>query len=246
MRPSGGNGDEMDMFRRLGDREVEDLLSGIAPGEDGDLEDLVALIGELRAAGSLEPVSESLAERHVALAAEVARTFVGTSQTVQQPHRPVPRLRERRRKLVLATLLSSLVGKIVVGSVAVAAATGGAAAAGVLPDPVQEVVADAASHIGIDLPSPADAHDGALDEAGETARQHCDEEHPEEAVDCDVLEEIFGNDPTAVPGEEGRDFGEGVAGAADQTAEVANETGGDAGGNPTGHGAPEGAHAGQP
>jgi hypothetical protein len=240
-----GNEGEMNVFRRLGDLEIEELLSGSAHADGEGLDDLNALLGELRAAGSLESVADTLVDRHVALAAEAARMSAGALPTVGQPHRPVPRLRVRRRKLVLGTLLSSIVGKVVVGSVALAAATGGAAAAGVLPDPAQQAIADVASHIGIDLPSPADHTDGVLDEAAETAQAHCDDTHPEEAADCDVLDQVFTNDPTAIRGDEGAAFGEGVAGAAGGSADAAKDVGG-TDDDPTGYGPPEGVTTGKP
>ena len=49
-----------------------------------------------------------------------------------------------------------MVAKVAVGIVAVPAATGGAAAADVLPDPIQGGVADVGSVIGIDSPDPYD------------------------------------------------------------------------------------------
>ena len=52
--------------------------------------------------------------------------------------------------------MSSITAKVLLGTVAAMAATGGAAAANVLPDPVQAVVSDAAAVVGINLPSPDD------------------------------------------------------------------------------------------
>jgi hypothetical protein len=77
----------------------------------------------------------------------------------------------------------SMIGKLLAGKAALAAvafvgltATGAAAASGSLPDPVQGVVSDAVSHVGVDIPHPhgksadhrQDAkHDGSDDPAAD-------------------------------------------------------------------------------
>ena len=92
---------------------------------------------------------------HISAAAETAR------------HTPVPDLPQgeatgsslrvtTRRRLVLGGIMSSITAKVLLGTVAAMAATGGAAAANVLPNPVQAVVSDAAAVVGINLPSPDD------------------------------------------------------------------------------------------
>lgn len=66
---------------------------------------------------------------------------------------------------MLSGLLGSIAGKVAIGVSAVTVTTGGLAAAGALPDPVQSAVADAADKVGVSLPDP-DKTDG---EAGTVA-----------------------------------------------------------------------------
>jgi len=58
---------------------------------------------------------------------------------------------------VLSSLFASLFAKIAGVAIAVAAATGGLAAAGALPAPAQQAVSHAASTVGIHMPSPEHA-----------------------------------------------------------------------------------------
>ena len=58
---------------------------------------------------------------------------------------------------MLSSLFASLFAKIAGVAIAAAAATGGLAAAGALPAPAQQVVAHAASTVGIHVPSPEHA-----------------------------------------------------------------------------------------
>ena len=51
-----------------------------------------------------------------------------------------------------------LTAKILFGTAVALAATGGAAATGILPDPIQSVLADGASHFGIEPPSASGDH----------------------------------------------------------------------------------------
>lgn len=53
-------------------------------------------------------------------------------------------------------LLGTLMGKLAVALAAVITALGGLGIGGVLPDPVQEVVADVGDALGVELPDPDD------------------------------------------------------------------------------------------
>lgn len=117
------------------------------------------------------------------LAAE-ARASAPSNQHEAESGRPVPHLIPRwRRRMLLASLLSTLAVKIALASVALATATVGLAATGSLPDPAQQVVSDVASRVGITLPAPASdpagtGGDGAgpelPDESSQTARSVID------------------------------------------------------------------------
>ncbi len=123
---------------------------------------------------------------------------------------------------MFSTLLSTLLGKLAIGTVALAATTSGLAATDNLPDPAQQWVSDVVSHIGIDIPAPSDLPDQVDGVEPPEAP-----ELPEDAADIadGVIGTVFEGDST-----EGRQFGEDVADtASDGSADVADEYTGDAG-----------------
>jgi hypothetical protein len=129
---------------------------------------------------------------------------------------------------MIGTFLSTLLAKLLVASVALAATASGLAATGTLPDPAQQWAADLLKNVGIEIPNPAeiagrrDANlpEDAVDPA-EKATGHCTEEHPDEAVDCEVLDRVFEGDPT----QQGADYGRNVADTADSGGDDNSGTG---------------------
>ncbi|MGH8874594.1 MAG: hypothetical protein ACRDVM_05000, partial [Acidimicrobiia bacterium] len=137
--------------------------------------------------------------------------------------------RPARRRVLRGALASGILAKLLVGSVALAAAGGAAAATGTLPDPVQSAVADLAGRVGIILPSPASGQpsvaDGVLDEAEVSSQEHCDQQHPVKAADCDVLQGVFDGDPSDIRDQGGAGFGADVAEDAADAKESGREQG---------------------
>lgn len=127
---------------------------------------------------------------------------VTESATSRRAESPLLTTRWRRR-IMIDTFLSTLLGKLVLGSAAVAVAASGAAAAGVLPDPAQQAASDALSNVGIEIPAPED-----LEEVG---GERVSPDLPEDASDTAkaVTGAVFEGDPA-----DGRDFGDAVAGTA--------------------------------
>lgn len=86
---------------------------------------------------------------------------------------------------MLSAILSTLAGKIAAAGTAATVTVGGLGAAGALPDPVQDRVANVADHVGLSFPSEEhgaddDAHDDALpdeasDETGDDAPDEANE-----------------------------------------------------------------------
>ena len=125
-----GNEGVMSNFEPPSDKDVEALLAGrTAPG----LEAWPGVIERIRqeATASVDPET---AGAHVLKAA--------TAASASAPS-PVPSRRSPakwRRKTVFASLFSTLIGKIVIGTTAVAAATASAGAANILPEPVDNFI----------------------------------------------------------------------------------------------------------
>ena len=129
-----------DMTRRGRDQEHERMLEG---GTDPAFD---AFADALRSPDEIDP---TLATAHIAAAASLARE---TPAPVTD-RSPVVAFPWYRRVVVRGAGLG-LTAKLLLGGAVAVAATGGAAAGGILPDPVQGVIADTVSHVGIHIPNP--------------------------------------------------------------------------------------------
>ena len=125
-------------------------------------------------------VDDLMATAHVtaAIAAITEAAPVGPSESAA----PTPRA---RRRFVLSTFLSTLVGKILAGGVALATVTGGVAATGALPDAVQDPIAGVYAMVGFDFPSSDDDVDNADIEDSDDA-EDADIEDSDDAEDADI------------------------------------------------------------
>lgn len=118
---------------------------------------------------------------------KLAQEAAGGSVPVQVKARAGKPLPTRwRRRAMLSTFLSTLIGKLLIGSVALAATTGGLAATDSLPEPAQVWVAENLKQIGIEVPNPGEIESD--DRSG------------------DVLDVIEGTDPS----DRDQEFGENV------------------------------------
>ena len=144
MSPTGGYPDDEggDLRGRVSPEDLEAILSG-GVTLDPSLDALAALIRSIDL-GVEVPAGFAAAQIAAAAAASGGAGF-GPPQT-----RVAPR---RRRRLALGGALSGVTAKIIFGT-AVALAAGGAAATGILPDPIQSTVADGVAHLGIEIPHP--------------------------------------------------------------------------------------------
>ncbi len=121
----------MSNFEPLSDEDVEALLTG---RETPGLAAWAGVIERIRQEATASVDTET-AGTHVLRAAEAAASLPAQS--------PVPSRRSPatwRRRTVFAGLFSTLIGKIVIGVAAVAAATAGAGAANILPEPVDNFI----------------------------------------------------------------------------------------------------------
>lgn len=111
-----GNDDEM-LHLYPSDEQAEALIRGEEP-QDPDLVDMADLLGSLRSLRHGE-IAEETVDRHVAMIAREASVSprVGSSPELIRPSN-APRT---RRRLVLSSLLSSMLVKVFAASVAVAA-----------------------------------------------------------------------------------------------------------------------------
>ncbi len=148
MTHSGGNYNEMSKNHTT-DSGLEAMITG-SPDPDHPLG---RMLSDLREAATGWPTTDKASE-HVAAAVQEARLNVSAqaSPAVTSPGRRVT-----RRRTVLNFLATSLIGKILAGSIAFAATGGTLAATGSLPDPIQAAVANTVEVIGLEVPNPSEA-----------------------------------------------------------------------------------------
>lgn len=141
--------------------ELDELLHA---QESVERAELAAYLSELRDSLPEAPPADVAAQHLAAITAAAAEAAHSAPVTSCAPSSRPWGARVRR----LAGLTAV---KVAIGATAAAAATGtGLAATGNLPDPVQQLVSDAADRIGIEIPAPADFPPTMLpDEASSTA-----------------------------------------------------------------------------
>jgi len=137
----------MKTFQNLSKEQLDRLFSGKVPAANGDLAEVAAFVQEVKAAYLVEP-DPSVEASHLAS----VMNLLAPVDEAQLAAKPVSEEsgNERRvfglakwRKAVPAGLFASFAMKLLGGTVALAATTGGLAAAGALPSAVQTPVADA-------------------------------------------------------------------------------------------------------
>ena len=172
MSGSGADSDEMRDRRSLSDQDLDRLLAGKAPsGGDPVDRELAAFVRDVRAAFLAAPDTET--ERtQLAAAMEVTRLTIEKGDPVVRPaskatgpDRQASGLPKWRRRTVFSSLFASLSAKIAGVAVAATAAAGGLAATGGLPAPAQQAVSQAASTIGIHVPSGEHTSSGSASSA---------------------------------------------------------------------------------
>ena len=221
---------DMGWLSKLSDEEIEQALAGDYAGDDASLADLAAFSLAAKTIFAAAP-DDATRAAHVNAIAEAAADLDVAPAHASKPAASSP---IRRLKLVLTSLFASLIAKVALVGVALAATTGGLAAAGSLPEPAQEALARAAEKVGFELPAADDAQEGE-GEAG------VPEELPESTEGSSapsVLDVIrsWGDD-------KGCEFGHAVATAAGGSPGPCQD---EQGGNGEGEGRPESAGKGRP
>ncbi|MFV1980985.1 MAG: hypothetical protein ACC655_07525, partial [Rhodothermia bacterium] len=199
------------------DEWIDQLAAGEPGSRDGDV--VAAFVHEL---GSASFHSESVHEGISGLLAAEALSVTKTVPIRTNPGRTRrPLARKWRRRTMISTFVSTLLGKVAIGTAVLAATTGGLAAADTLPDPAQEWVSEVVSYVGIDIPAPSNAYLPSQTDEAETSESPESPELPENASDSadTVIDTVFEGDPA-----DGKDFGTSVADtASDGSGDVADD-----------------------
>ena len=222
---------DMGWLSKLSDDEIDQVISGDYAGDDPSLADLAAFARDAKSTFASAP-GDATRVAHVTAMAEAAADLDVAPVSAPKPAASSP---FRRVKLVITSLFASLIAKVALVGVALAATTGGLAATGSLPEPAQEALARAGERVGFELP----AGDDADEEEGEDEAGVPDElpEGTEGSSAPSVLDVIrsWGD-------EKGCEFGHAVATAAGGNPEPCeDEQGGNDEGTRNGKGRPEGA-----
>jgi hypothetical protein len=163
-------GNEMGRFSRLNDRELDRVLAGHGPGDDGDLDELAAFFRELNVVLQEAP-DGSTETRHLNAILDAVRVL----PTADAPPLAASAVRRpvfRRRGAWSGR--TSRAARVAFAGVLALSAFCGVAYAGALPGPVQGAVADVARNVGVSLPgahnnkddgAQNDKHDGAQNNA---------------------------------------------------------------------------------
>ena len=156
MSPGDGCSDEMDDVTRMSDADIERLLTGKAPLDGEDAPGLTSFFADLKGRYVAEP-PPAVRQAHLAKMFDAARLPNTQLRPTPRPGAETgsPGRSPWRRKVVFSSLFGTLAAKILAGVVAAAAATGGLAAAGALPGPVQNIFASAAGGVGVSIPHPS-------------------------------------------------------------------------------------------
>ena len=153
--------DEMRIFSRLSDRVQDSVLAGRTSSVGDELQELAAFCRDTRALLMQAP-PESTAARHITEIAEAARRVAqGGGGSPASEGRSLDSPTQRRRWIPFSSLGTRVA--VAATGLALLAALGGAAYAGVLPDPIQDRVADIARNVGLSLPATGnDTHRGGI------------------------------------------------------------------------------------
>lgn len=132
--------DDMQFVARLNEREIDAILAGKAPADDPDLQAVTAFFRDVKTCLVAAPAP-------AVEVAHLARMSAAAGQARQRLHEQ-PSAAPRRNPFSPVAARATFAA----AAVAAIAALGGAAYAGVLPDPVQARVSKIARNVGISLP----------------------------------------------------------------------------------------------
>lgn len=169
MRGSDAYEDEMRIFSRLSDRVQDSVLAGRASAVDDELQELAAFCRDTRALYVQAP-PESTAARHITELADAARRVAqGGGGSPASDRRSSNSPPQRRRWIPFSSLRTRMV--VAATGFALLAGFGGGAYAGVLPDPIQDRVADIARNVGLSLPAARnEPHRDGIDKAHDSVK----------------------------------------------------------------------------
>ncbi|MDP9069515.1 MAG: hypothetical protein M3N53_14405 [Actinomycetota bacterium] len=126
------------------------LSGGAVLGGDAALQELAHIVQQVQDAYPAVAIPPAFEDAHVAMIMH-AVSETAAAAAVDAPPEPRASIRARSERM-----LAPWTRKIAAATLSLSTAFGGMAYAGVLPDPIQQLTADVAERVGVDLPAPAD------------------------------------------------------------------------------------------
>ena len=166
MSPLGDDGPEMPRHQPFDDDAIEALLAGTT--RDAGLADLASFVADVRSSAEAFPIPSPALAAALASGLSIDKGDLPAT-AASNVHGPAPQVaglpKWRRLRMKIQGFLAGLgvAGKVALGASLAAAATTGAGAAGVLPGPVQHVVASTVSAV-----TPFEFPDGGSQGGGST------------------------------------------------------------------------------
>ena len=149
MSDKGAYQSDMAWLSTISEAEIERVLAGEYAGEDPSLRALASYARDAKATLAAAPDEAT----RVAHLVSIAQATAGLDTQQAAGFTPAPSRLFSRAKVVRTSLAATLIGKIALVGVALAATTGGLAATGSLPDPAQDALNRAGERVGLDLPA---------------------------------------------------------------------------------------------
>lgn len=149
MTDKGAYQSDMAWLSTISEAEIERVLAGEYAGEDPSLRALASYARDAKATFATAP-DEATRVTHLV---SISQASAGLDTQPAAGFTPAPSRLFSRAKLALTSLAATLIGKIALVGVALAATTGGLAVTGSLTDPAQDALNRAGERVGLDLPA---------------------------------------------------------------------------------------------
>lgn len=226
MSPDDVSPSEMKQFENISDADFEALRAGSIPGDDERLGEIARFADDLNRAFPASS-TDAFEGAHVSAMLATSRVMAANGESAQESQSGF----KPRRQAVFNTFIHSRMAKISAAVAAAMLAFAGVAAAGVLPAPLQNAVANVVAPSGIDLPGgtvevkavePAETPEAAHNDASvdESATIENDQGENDDNQGEDASDASDASDEASAAAEHAA---EAAQEAADQAAEAAKE-----------------------
>jgi hypothetical protein len=212
MSPDDVSPNEMKHFENISDADFEALRAGLIPGDDERLGEIARFADDLNKAFPASS-TDALEGAHLSAMLATSRVMAANGEPAEESQSGIV----PRRQPVFKTFLHSRMAKISAAAVAAMLAFAGVAAAGVLPSPLQNAVANVVAPTGIDLPG------GTVEVKAVEPAETPEAAHTDASVDESATIENDQGENNDNQGEDASDASDEASASAEHAAEAAQE-----------------------